>query len=265
MTVNPNGEAETVKVTLKPRPRIRNLIFDVEFCDTDIKGKSSIGNILTRYPVHKIELKVKGSSTLGGKKIWWDPSVMRLNDDGKGDFLGEFSGKDRLLVMTRSGIIRLSGPELSTHFEEDLIVIRKFDPKEIYTAVYYDGHQKLHFLKRFHAEASEKPARFLDEDPKTRLVVLSDTYYPRLEIKFGGKYKKRKPEIIEASDFIPVKRVKTRGKRLSTFEISTITELEPTRFKENKSALEPPDEHEPAVDHSEGHDTTDKGEQMSLF
>ncbi|HEX2394077.1 MAG TPA: DNA gyrase subunit A, partial [Bacteroidales bacterium] len=265
MTVNPNGEAETVKVTLKPRPRIRNLVFDVEFSETDVKGKASIGNILTRYPVHKIELKVKGGSTLGGKKIWWDQSVLRLNDTGKGEFLGEFSGKDRILVITRSGIIRLSGYELSIHFEEDVIILRKYDPKEIFSAVYYDGNQKLHYLKRFHAEATEKPARFTEEDPKIRLILLSDKYYPRLEIKFGGKHKKRESEIIEAADFIAVKSFKAKGKRLSSYEIASVTELEPVRSRETASNDKTPTEPEPVNDNPDDHDTSDKGEQMSLF
>jgi len=265
MTVNPNGEAETVKVTLKPRPRIKNLVFDVEFSDTDIKGKASIGNILTRYPVHKIDLKVKGSSTLGGRKIWWDPSVLRLNDDGKGDFLGEFSGKDKLFILTRSGVIRLSGCELSTHFEEDMILIRKYDPSEIYTIVYYDGQQKYYYLKRFHAEASEKPARFMDDGKKVKLMLLSERYYPRFEIKFGGKHKKRKPEIIEAADFVAVKSYKARGKRLSTIDIASVTELEPKRFKEDPSGQKPPDEQKPNSKKPDGKESTGKSEQMLLF
>jgi topoisomerase-4 subunit A len=239
MSVNPNGEAETVKVTLKPRPRIKNLIFDVEFSDTDIKGKASIGNILTRYPVHKIELKEKGSSTLGDKKIWWDPAVQRLNDDGKGNYLGEFSAKDRILVMTQAGVMRLSGFELSTHFEEDLLVIRKYGPSPVFTLVFYDGEQKYHYIKRFEVEASEKPTRFYEEHPKSKFLLLSENDFPRFEIKFGGKHKKRDPEIIEAADFITVKGYKAKGKRLSSFEVASVTELEPRRFKEN--APVPPD------------------------
>jgi topoisomerase-4 subunit A len=267
MTVNPNGEAETVKVTLKPRPRVKNLIFDVEFSDTDIKGKASIGNILTRYPVHKIELKEKGGSTLGGIKIWWDPTVMRLNDAGKGDYLGEFSNKDKILVMTQSGIIRLSGPELSTHFEEDVLIIRRFNTSALFTAVYYDGENKYHYLKRFQAEASEKAATFIDEHPKSKLVLLSENDYPRFEIKFGGKHKKRDPEIIEAADFIAVKSVKAKGKRLSNYEVASVTELEPLRFKEAEAPpVEPAPEISDPIDEKpslpEGGDI---GEQMSLF
>lgn len=262
LSVNPNGEAETVKVTLKPRPRIRNLVFDVEFSETDIKGRASIGNILTRYAVHKIELKEKGGSTLGGIKIWWDSSVFRLNDDSRGEFLGEFSGDEKLLVMTRSGIIRLSGYELSTHFEEDLLVIKKYDPADTYTAVYYDGNQKFHYIKRFQAEASDKPSHFIDDDPKVKLVHLSNEYYPRFEIRFGGKHKKRDPEIIEAADYIAVKSVKAKGKRLSNFEIATVTELEPVRFKEIPVKETPPGDTGSPTEPGGEQET---GGQMTLF
>lgn len=262
LSVNPNGEAETVKVTLKPRPRIRNLVFDVEFSETDIKGRASIGNILTRYAVHKIELKEKGGSTLGGIKIWWDSSVFRLNDDSRGEFLGEFSGDEKLLVMTRSGIIRLSGYELSTHFEEDLLVIKKYDPADTYTAVYYDGNQKFHYIKRFQAEATDKPSHFIDDDPKVKLVHLSNEYYPRFEIRFGGKHKKRDPEIIEAADYIAVKSVKAKGKRLSNFEIATVTELEPVRFKEIPVKETPPGDTGSPTEPGGEQET---GGQMTLF
>jgi topoisomerase-4 subunit A len=271
LSVNPNGEAETVKVTLKPRPRVKNLVFDVNFSNTDIKGKASIGNILTRYPVHKIELKEKGTSTLGDKKIWWDPSVQRLNDDGKGEFLGEFGEDDRIFVMTQAGVMRLSGFELSTHFEEDLLVICKYNPNFVYTLVYYDGEQKYHYVKRFKAEATERPVRYYDEHPKSKFVLISENDYPRLEVKFGGKHKKRDPEVIEAVDFIGVKGFKAKGKRLSSYEVAGVTELEPKRFKE--AEVVPPEtpetggtetgKPEPVKPHlPEG---GVKGEQMSLF
>lgn len=281
LSVNPNGEAETVKITLKPRPRVKNLVFNVNFSETDIKGKASIGNILTRFPVHKIELKEKGTSTLGDKKIWWDPAVQRLNDDGKGEFLGEFGGDDRILVMTQAGVMRLSGFELSTHFEEDLLVIQKYDPNFIYTVVYYDGEQKYHYVKRFKAEATERPARYYDEHPKSKFVLISENNYPRLEVKFGGKHKKRDPEVIEAADFIAVKGFKAKGKRLSSYEVAGVTELEPLRFKEavdappetpktpektetpEKPEPQKADKPKPAKPHlPEG---GAKGEQMSLF
>ena len=241
MSVNPNGEAETVRVTLKPRPRVKNLVFDASFSDLDIKGRSSIGNILTKYPVHKIELKEKGSSTLGGKKIWWDETVQRLNLDGKGKFLGNFSPSDKVFVMTRSGEMRLSGHELTAHFEEDWILIRKYEHNMVFTVVYYDGEQKYYYIKRFQAEVTEKPVRYFEEHPKSKFMLLSENDFPRLEIKFGGKHKKRDPEVIEAADFIAEKSYKAKGKRLTVLEVATITELKPMRFKEDMPVTPEPD------------------------
>jgi topoisomerase IV subunit A len=268
MSVNPNGEAETVKITLKPRPRVKNLVFEADFSRTDIKGRASLGNIVTRYPVHKIELKEKGSSTLGGKKIWWDAAVQRLNYDIKGTYLGEFSENDRILVLTRSGIIRLSGYEISAHFEEDLIILCKYKPDLLFTIVYYDGEQRQHYIKRFQAEAMEKQSRYFDDHPKSRLILLSENDYPRLEIKFGGKHKKRSPVIIEAAEFIAIKGFKAKGKRLSNYEVATVTELEPIRYKEEipvEEIQQQPDEQPPDDEKPKISDTGDIGEQMSLF
>jgi len=266
---NPNGEAETVKVTLKPRPRVKNLVFDMEFSNTDIKGRSSVGNIVTRYPVHRIDLKEKGGSTLGGKKIWWDPVVQRLNTDGKGKFLGEFTGNEKIFVLTRSGEMRLSGYELSAHFEEDLLIIRKFATGLLLTVVYYDGEQKYHYIKRFQAEATEKPGRYFDEHPKSKFVLLSENDFPRLEIKFGGKHKKRGPVIIEAADFIAVKGFKAKGKRMSSYEIAAVIELEPQRFREDVPVPLPVDEPVEQADATEDTKPPESGsingEQMSLF
>jgi topoisomerase-4 subunit A len=269
MSVNPNGEAETIKVTLKPRPRIKNLIFNVEFSDTDIKGRSSQGNILTRYSVHKIDLKVKGISTLGGRKIWWDQAVQRLNTDSKGTLLGEFSGADRILVITRSGEMRLSTYELTAHFEEDLLLICKYHPALLFTVVYYNGEQKFYYIKRFHAESSDKPMRYFEEHPASRMILLSKELFPRIELKFGGKHKKRAPEILEAADFISIKGYKAKGKRLSQFEIASVTELEPLRFAAEIQVPEmsedsPPEDIE-ITEESRLPEGGDKGEQMSLF
>jgi topoisomerase-4 subunit A len=268
MSVNPNGEAETVNIKLKPRPRLKNLILEINFSEIDIKGKSSFGNIVTRYPVHRIELKEKGSSTLGGKKIWWDETVQRLNVDGKGIYLGDFLETDRILILTRSGIIRLSGFELITHFEEDLLVIQKPLAQKIFTVVYYNGEHKSYYIKRFKSEATEKPARFYEDYPKSKLILISENDYPRLEIKFGGKHKRREPAIINAAEFIAEKSFKAKGKRLSSYEIASVTELEPLRFKEeNKPVPEPPlpDITEIKEDKPVNTDDGINGEQMTLF
>jgi len=230
MSANPNGEAETLKIALKPRPRIKNLVFDSDLSDLAIKGKSSIGNILTRFPVHRIELKEKGISTLSAKKLWWNETVMRLNEDERGTYLGEFSGADKLIVFTRSGLCRLSSFDLSNHFEDDLLMLHKYMPGKVYSAVYFDGEQGYYYIKRFSAEPSEKPTLFIDEHPKSNLVLLSEQYHPRIEIRFGGKHKNRDNDIIDVSGFIAVKGYKAKGKRLTTYEVKEIIELEPTNF-----------------------------------
>jgi topoisomerase-4 subunit A len=245
LSVNPNGEAETLKITLKPRPRLKNLVFDIDLGNLAIKGKSSIGNIVTRNAVHKVELKVKGISTLSAKKIWWNESVMRLDEDGRGTYLGEFSGNDKLIVFTRSGLVRLSSFDLSGHFEDDLLMLHKFTPDKIYSAVYYDGKQKYYYVKRFAAEPSEKTASFIDEHSKSQLILLSEQFHPRIEIRFGGKHKNRKNEIVEISGFIAVKGWKAKGKRLTTYEVKEIVELEPVRFDQPVAESLPQPEEEP--------------------
>jgi topoisomerase-4 subunit A len=230
LSVNPNGEAETLKITLKHRPRLKNLVFEINLRELAIKGKSSLGNIVTRFPVHRVELKEKGVSTLGAKKIWWNDAVLRLDEDGRGAYLGEFSGGDKLIVFTQAGQVRLSSFDLSNHFEDDLLMLHKFVPGKVYSAVYYDGTQKYYYVKRFAPEPSDKPTSFIDEHPKSQLILLSEQYHPRVEVHFGGKHKKRDADVIELSDFIAVKGWKAKGKRLTSYEVKEIIELEPLRF-----------------------------------
>jgi topoisomerase-4 subunit A len=147
MTANPNGEAEVVKLYLKPRPRLKKLVFEMDFSELVIKGRGSMGNILTRYAVHKVQLKEKGESTLGGRKIWFDEDVRRLNADGRGRYLGEFSGDDRILVVTKSGNYRLASFDLSGHFEDDSFIIEKYNTEKIFSAVYFDADQDYYYVK----------------------------------------------------------------------------------------------------------------------
>ncbi|MEX0988005.1 MAG: DNA gyrase/topoisomerase IV subunit A [Bacteroidales bacterium] len=227
MTVNPNGEAETVKVSLKPRPRLKKPIFDMDFSELAIKGRNAAGNILSKYAVHKITMKEKGVSTLGGRKIWFDEDVNRLNADARGIFLGEFTGQDRILVITKSGGLRIASFDLENHFEDDVQVIEKFRPSKIWSAAYYDAEQEYYYIKRFRIEPSEKLTSFVGDHPDSRLIRVMEVEYPRLELKFGGKYKDRDAEIIEVAEFIGVKSFKARGKRLSNYEVKVIEELEP--------------------------------------
>jgi len=239
---NPNGEAEVVKIYLKSKPRLRNLIFEMDFSELDIKGKAAIGNILTKHAVHKIVMKERGISTLGGRKIWWDEDVLRLNAEGRGKFLGEFIGDDRILVITRAGYYRISNFDLSNHYEDDVFIVEKFRPDKVFSAVYFDAEQKYHYIKRFRFEDSEKLQGFIGDNTDSKLIRLTEVEYPRFEVRFGGKNKSRQPEIIEVADFIGIKSFKAKGKRLSNYEVSLINELEPiNKPPEPGIAAEEPD------------------------
>ncbi len=245
LSANPNGEGETVRVHLKPRPRLRNLILEKDFGELAIKGRSSIGNILTRYAVSKIVLKEKGISTLGGRKVWFDADVNRLNADGRGNLLGEFKGDDRLMVITKSGKFRLSSFDLSNHFEDDLLIIEKYNPDKIFSAVYFDAALKYYYVKRFTIEPTEKPVSFIGENPESKLIRITEVEYPRFELKFGGDHSHRNNEIIEVAKFIGVKSYKAKGKRLSNYEVALVKELEPIMTKaeqeEEKTKEETPE------------------------
>ena len=229
-SANANGEAETVKVILKPKPRQRLLVFEKDFSEVVIKGRGSIGNILTRAEIHKISLKQKGSSTLGGRMVWFDRDVLRLNYDGRGEELGEFQSDDLILVILPNGDFYTTNFELSNHYEANILNIEKFDANKIWTAALYDADQKYFYLKRFQLEAGSRKQNFLGENPKSRLVLLTDEAYPRIEVVFGGHDSFREPLVLDAEEFIAVKGFKAKGKRLSTFDIETINELDPVRF-----------------------------------
>jgi topoisomerase IV subunit A len=232
LSVNPNGEAEVINVHHKPKARLKKLMFEFDFGQMNIKGKSSMGNILTKNAVHKINLKEKGLSTLGGRKIWFDDAVFRLNVDGRGPFLGEFSADDKILVITKSGFFRITGFDLSNHFEDNILIIEKYRTGKVYSAIYWDAEQKFYYVKRFTIEESEKPLCFINEDPESKLISLSEVEYPRFEIHFGGKHKDRDNEIIEVAEFIGVKSYKAKGKRMTSFMVSNIQEIEPVIKKE---------------------------------
>jgi topoisomerase IV subunit A len=234
LSVNPNGEAEVINVHHKPKARLKKLMFEFDFGQMAIKGKSSMGNILTKNAVQKINLKEKGLSTLGGRKIWFDDAVFRLNVDGRGMFLGEFSADDKILVITKSGFFRIAGFDLSNHFEDNILIIEKYRPGKVYSAVYWDASQKFYYVKRFIIEESEKPQCFINEDPESRLYSLTEVEYPRFEISFGGKHKDRENEIIEVSEFIGIKSYKAKGKRLTSFMVENIQEIEPVIKKESE-------------------------------
>ncbi len=231
---NPNGEAEVVKVLLKPKPRLKKTVFEFNFSELAIKGTGSIGNILTKNPVLKVSMKEKGESTLGDRKIWYDEEVNRLNAEGYGRFLGEFSSDDKILVMTRGGMYRLATFDLNNHFEDDVLLLEKFKPQKIFSVIYWDAEQEFYYVKRFNIEPVTKLVDFLNENHETKLLSVTEVEYPRFEIEFGGKNKNKDNEIIEVAGFIGVKSYKAKGKRLSAFFVENINEVEPVVKSETK-------------------------------
>ena len=232
-TANPNGEAEIIKVTLDPSQKIKKIFIEKDFSEVMIKGRASKGNLLTKYAVTRIGLKSHGHSTLGGRKVWFDPDVNRLNYDDHGRLLGEFYDDDQILVILKNGDYYLSNFDLNNHYEANILRIEKYDADKVWTAVLYDAdNQGYPYLKRFQMDASKKKQNWLSENPSSQLLLLSDTPYPRLQVTYGGVDAFRGSEEIDAEQFIAVKGYKAKGKRLTTYELESIVELEPTRFPE---------------------------------
>jgi topoisomerase-4 subunit A len=232
-TANPNGEAEIIKVTLDPNPKLKKIFLDKDFSEVIIKGRASKGNLLTKYSVHRIGLKSHGHSTLGGRKVWWDPDVNRLNYDEHGQFLGEFLDDDQILVILKNGDCYLTNFDLNNHYEENILRIEKYDADKIWTAILYDAdNQGYPYIKRFQMEATKRKQNYIGENINSQQILLTDTFYPRLLVTYGGNDAFRGSEEIDVEQFIAVKGFKAKGKRLTTYEIARIEELEPTRFPE---------------------------------
>jgi len=232
-TANPNGEAEVVKVTLKPRARLSRLQIDIDFANLAIKGRSSHGNLVTRNEVHRFSLKEKGTSTLGGLKVWFDPDVLRLNYDGRGDFLGEFHGNDLVLVVLKNGEYYTSSFDATNHYEPDILRIEKYRPHTVFTAVLDDADQGYPYIKRFSFEPSSRKQRFIGDNVKSSLIALSDAPGARFALTFGGDDAWRDSIVIDAMDFIGVKSLKARGKRLTTYALANVTEVEPREIPQD--------------------------------
>ena len=236
-TVNPNGEAEVIKVTLEPsvlvaHPRMK-LFIERSFASIEIKGRSSKGNLLTKFPVHRITLKSQGHSTLGGRKVWFDPDVNRLNYDEHGRLLGEFFDDDQILVVLKNGDFYLTNFDANNHYEENILRIEKFQPDKVWTAVLFDAdNQGYPYLKRFLMEATKRKQNYLGDNPASKPVLLTDVVYPLIRVSYGGADEFRGPEDIDAEQFVAVKGFKAKGKRLSTFQIESIEELQPVRQPE---------------------------------
>lgn len=227
LSVNPNGEAETVTVKNRNIGKIRKLKFDFDFSELDIKGRGAGGNILTKYPINRIDLKEEGVSTLAPRKIWFDDSVQRLNTDGRGDYLGAFRGEDKILQITQTGHYKLTSFDLSTKFEDDFIVLEKWKPEKPVSAIYWDGEKNQFNVKRFLIEETDKKTLFITEHPDSYLELVSTHNKPVIEIAFDKRSSDKENEQIKLEEFISVKGLKAMGNRLTTDKIKEINELEP--------------------------------------
>ena len=230
-TANPNGEAEVIKITLDPAPKLKKIFFDKDFSEVLIKGRAAKGNLLTKFQVHRIGLKSHGHSTLGGRKVWYDPDVNRLNYDEHGRLLGEFNDGDQILVFLPNGEYYLTNFDVNNHFEDNIVRLEKYDADKVWSCVLYDAdNQGYPYVKRFLLEASKRKQCYLGENPNSKEILLTDQVYPRILVTYGGADEFRGSEEIDVEQFIAVKGYKAKGKRLTTYQIASITELEPTRL-----------------------------------
>ncbi|MDE5928933.1 MAG: DNA gyrase/topoisomerase IV subunit A, partial [Muribaculaceae bacterium] len=216
-SANPNGEAEIVKVILKPKARLKSLQIDVDFAQLKPKGRSALGNLVTKNEVHRMSLKERGVSTLGGRDVWFDHDVKRINYEARGEYLGEFQPEDLVLVILDNGEYYTSTFDATNHYEDNILRIEKFRPDRVWTAVLYDADQGYPYLKRFTFEVSSRRQRYLGENPDSRLILLTDTPGARFEVTFGGSDSFREAMTVDAAEFIGTKSFKAKGKRLTTF------------------------------------------------
>lgn len=234
-TANPNGEAELIKVTLDidTTKKKQNIFLEKDFSEVLIKGRASRGNLLTKKSIHRIGLKSHGHSTLGGRKVWFDPDVNRINYEEHGNLLGEFWDGDSILVVLDNGEFYITNFDANNHYETNILRIEKWEPHKVWTAVLYDADNEGYpYVKRFLMEAIKKHQNYLGDNVNSKPILLTDVVYPRLQVTFGGVDAVRPALEIDVDSFIAVKGFKAKGKRISTFNIDKIEELEPTRFPE---------------------------------
>lgn len=232
-SANPNGEAEIVRVTLKPGPKIKKLSFDVDFAEMMIKGKASKGNLVTKNQVYRVALKTKGTSTLGGRKVWFDRAINRLNFDEHGEYLGEFQGDDKILVILKNGDFYTTDFDANNHYENDILYIGKNNDAKVWSAVVKDAdNNNFIYLKRFQLETLARHQNLMGENEANELLLLTSRTYPRLCVTFGGNDDFRDPQEIDVETFVGIKGFKAKGKRLTTFEVAKVEELEPLKEDE---------------------------------
>lgn len=238
-TANPNGEAEIIKITLDFAPKIKKIFFEKDFSEVAIKGKSAKGNILTKQSINRITLKSAGRSTLGGRKVWYDKDVNRLNYDSHGELLGEFNDQDSILVVLENGEFYTTSFDANNHFEDNILVIEKYDKDKIWTAVVEDADQgNMHYLKRFPLESSKRHQSLIGDNPKSKLVALTDEAYPLFRITYLGPSKYEGTLDIDAEEFIMVKSSKAKGKRITTSKVVNVEQLESVRKPEPEQDID---------------------------
>ncbi|HRV55344.1 MAG TPA: DNA gyrase/topoisomerase IV subunit A, partial [Mangrovimonas sp.] len=279
-SANPNGEAEVVTVLLRQVGSIKKLKWDIDFAEILIKGRDSKGNLVTKYSVKRIELKEKGLSTLKPRKIWFDDAVQRLNVDGRGELIGEFRGEDRILIIKQSGEVKTIIPELTAHFDDDMVILEKWIPKKPISAIYYDGEKERYFVKRFLIENENKEEIFITEHPNSNLEIVSTEWKPVAEIEFTKeRNKERKPNmVVNLEEFITIKGIKALGNQLTTEKVNAVNLLEPIPYNPpedlpaqeievvDEETVEEPEE--PEVDGNSSPDSNvepDEDGQTSLF
>ena len=261
-TANPNGEAEVIKITLDPDPKRKKIFLEKDFSEIMIKGRAAMGNLLTKYPVHRIGLKSHGHSTLGGRKVWFDKDVRRLNYEEHGDYLGEFNDDDNILVVLNNGDFYITDFDLNNHFPEELLKIEKWDEEKVWSALIYDDENDGYlYLKRFRMEAIKSPRNFVGDSPQSRLALLTCQAYPRVRVILRGAKAGYPPMDIDVEEFIGVKGFKAHGRRVTKEEIGQVEELEPTRFPEPEDTNEGTNEEEETQDTEE---EEEKNEQQAI-
>ncbi|MCQ2119724.1 MAG: DNA gyrase/topoisomerase IV subunit A [Bacteroidales bacterium] len=233
-SVNHNGEAETVRINLRPRPKLKKAQMEYDFSTLAIKGKNSRGNLVTKNPVARIQLKSKGVSTIGGKNIWYDADIQKLNDEQRGMFLGEFGPEDKVLAVFKDGTCYTTSFDVSNRYQGEILRIEKFDPDKTFTALYYDAGAKAFYVKRFSFILSDNtPVSFIAEGAKSYLVELSDDRHPQFEVTFGGKYEHRDPENIDAEEYIGKKGITAKGKKCHQYDVKKVRFIEPLHKPED--------------------------------
>jgi len=263
-SANANGEAEIIKVTLKPNEKIKKITFDKDFSEIAIKGRASRGNQLTKNDVFRIQLKAHGGSTLGGRKVWFDKDVQRLNYDEHGTYLGEFHNEDQILVILDNGDYYVSNFDVNNHYEQNIVRIEKYKENKVWTAVLWDAdNQNLPYIKRFLMDASAKKQNYLGENPANKEILLTDTAYPRLLLKFNDPNIERMDEELDAEQFIAVKGYKAKGKRITTYPLASVTELEPTRLPEPEPEDDGGENIPEVVDPDEGKSDSDIRDEIT--